>query len=181
MDSPKQKLDKILEKLHIRKGKIVSLILVVLIAVLFLLDVIFFHGQLRNLLWGFDGVMMVVFLASMVFVAGFVVIKSLFHVAAGLSLLIFLAQAYCAVPTYTMNGDNALKGLLIIGLIYTTTDFLKILYKGLVEHLKTIQNIKSHLEKVLVVVLFLAFALLFVTAVYQVMSPIIWGLCVYHR
>ncbi len=123
-----------------KKGKIVSLILVCLTVLFLILDSAFFH---HNLIWGFDGILFVLIVLSMVLVAGFVVIKSLLHVAAGLSLLIFLAQSYCAVPSYTLRGDTALKGLLIVGLAYIAVDFVKILYKSLREDQKNITSFGS--------------------------------------
>jgi len=181
MDTIKEKLGKMAEQLALNKGRIATLVIAVLAILIFLLDSVFFHGQLRGLLLGFDGILFVLVILSMVFVAGFVVVRSLFHVAAGLSLLIFLSDSYCAVPSYTMSGDNALKGLLMIGLVYVTVDFLKILYKGLREDLKTIGEVKSSAEKVITVILFVIFASVFVAAAYQVVSPIVHHFCIYHR
>jgi hypothetical protein len=179
MENIKQKLERIAISLHIRKGKIVSLVFATIAVVVFILDATLFHGQLKALFWGFDGLMLVFFLASMVLVAGLVVVRSLFHVAAGLSLLIFLAQSYCASSGLTVTSNNALKGLMIIGLVYIASDFAKTIYFGLKENLKSVSEVKSRLEKILIVFLFIAFAFIFVLAVYQVVDPIITSFCVY--
>src|SRR5689334_11222581 len=58
--------------------------------------------------WIVFGFMLTVLMAIMAVMAGMAVIQSLFVVAAELSLLIFLTQAYCAAPGRLPQNNAAL-------------------------------------------------------------------------
>jgi len=161
------------------KRKIAALILFAVFAFIPFVDSSFFHGQLLSILWIFDLVMIAFLLSVILVLAAFAIMESLVEVAAGLSLLIFLAQSYCAVPSHTIAGDNALKGLLGVGLVYVSYYFLRSLYKSLSENLKKIEDKKWSWEKILFVVLFLIFTTLLAWDIYQIVQPIISNLCVY--
>ena len=145
---------------------------------LLLADKTVLHGQLMSIVSTLEIIVFAVFLTVVMIIAGVAVIKALFHVAAGLSLLIFLAQAYCDVP-HIASSDAALQGLIVLGLGYIGYDFLRILYKALDDYLKTIQTMEGTWEKWATVIIMLLFVCMFVWMIYQVVNPIVLDLCVY--
>ena len=78
--------------------------------------------------------------------AAHAVMKSLFWVGASLSLMIYLAESYCSLPPSARTGNDALKTLITIGLIYIAIDFLSTLYKEFTARSKTLKQIdrKEH-------------------------------------
>ena len=85
--------------------------------------------------WIVIGALLIVSIALIAILAGFVVVKSLFLIAAELSLLIFLAQSYCDVPTTLRSAvsDDALRSLILLGLIYIAVAFVQELYGAISE------------------------------------------------
>jgi len=110
--------------------------------------------------------------------AAHAVIKSLFFVGAGLSLMIYLAETYCELPVSSRTGDDALKTLLGIGLIYIAVDFLCYLYKEVTARSKTLKEVDGK-RPWFVLVPFAMFTGLFLWQIYQVMNPIVLNLCIY--
>jgi len=113
--------------------------------------------------------------------AGVVVFKPLFLVSAELSLLIFLAQSYCEVPKVTPTSDEALKSLLLFGLLYIAALFLRSMTKELKTKLTTLREIDKSTQPVFVVFIFVIFVTIFLIQLYQVIVPIIFNLCIYKR
>lgn len=124
---------------------------------------------------------MLVILTFVMFLAGSIVIKSLFKVSVGLSLLIYLAQSYCAPEVArTTPGDAALKALIILGLSFVMYDFLTKIYKKFNEHSQKFkENGNWDWRGRTMIGLLLFFTGSLVLMVYQVLGPIILGLCVY--
>ena len=112
--------------------------------------------------------------------AGLAVFRSLFVVSASLSLIIFLAQSYCQSPAYLHTADNSLKSLLGFGILYVGFIFFRSLYKELKESLNKFKDANSGKRSWFVVVLFALFVALFLVQLYQVINPILMGLCVYQ-
>lgn len=113
--------------------------------------------------------------------AGHAVVKSLFFVGASLSLVIYLAQAYCEVPaaSRTVVSDQALQTLLIFSLVYIGFDFLRSLLKEAKERSKTLKEMNKGKKPWFILIPFGLFTGLFVAEVYFVLLPIIKNLCVY--
>ena len=112
--------------------------------------------------------------------AGYAVMKSLVFVSAGLSLLIFLAQAYCDVPTVARTGNDALKILLGFGLLYIGCEFFRSLYKEMSTHTKFLKERNEGKKPWMLLVPFALFIGIFVWQIYQVVFPIIHNLCIYN-
>lgn len=123
-------------------------------------------------------IMMVLFIGMIGIFAEITVIKSLFFVAAELSLLIYLAQAYCDSGHRLPDGDNALKSLVVVGIMYITFTFFRNLYKNLRDYYQRIEKEPRSREKIINVSLFLFFVCVFVWQIYLVVNPIFLGLCV---
>jgi len=164
-------------KLSLKK-KIFVLILYCFFSLIPFIDSKFLHGQLLNILWVFDVIVGGLLLSAILVLASFAIMRSLIEVAAGLSLLIFLAQNYCDVPVRSAAGDNALKGLLLVGIIYLSYYFLRTLYKLLAKNYKKFGDKEWPWEKILFVILFLIFIISLVCDIYQVIQPIILNLCI---
>jgi hypothetical protein len=112
--------------------------------------------------------------------AAYTVLKTLFIVAAELSLLIFLSQSYCDIPNRSITGDGSLKFLLVIGIAYIIINFFYCFYRIIKKHNKNEKG-KLFTREVgfLGVIIFFAFVGLFIWQVYQVVFPIITNLCIY--
>jgi hypothetical protein len=127
-------------------------------------------------LWSF------IFIAAMIW-AGSIVIKALFDVAVGLSLTIFLVQAYCGpMVMRTAASDQALKALVFLGLAYVSYDFLVRIYRGSKELLQSVKEVdgKWSTGSVLLCGLILLFIAAFALLIYQVMTPIVTSFCIYN-
>ena len=111
--------------------------------------------------------------------AGHAVMKSLFWVGASLSLIIFLAQSYCAVPVAAQTGNDALKSLLVFGFGYIAIDFFRTLYKEVLERIKMLKQTNDGKKPWMILVPFGLFTGLFVWQIWQVLFPILHTLCVY--
>ncbi|HUC02027.1 MAG TPA: hypothetical protein VMA75_03930 [Candidatus Paceibacterota bacterium] len=112
--------------------------------------------------------------------AGFVVVKSLFLIAAELSLLIFVAQSYCETPLRSAAGDDALRTLILLGVIYIAYAFVQSLYEAIKGHFKKIEKSMWTVRRVITTAVFLVFTVIFLVEIYLVVQPIIGGLCVYR-
>lgn len=165
-------------KLNPRKKDALSFAVSLAITVVFFLSVYFFGGNFVGTMWVVVATMLGLILLVIWILAGFAVVRSLFFVAAELSLLIFLAQSYCAVPEHSAASDAALKTLGGIGLVYIALGFFRSLYKAARDHYKTIAKDNWSAQKVFTVAFFLMFAGLFTWQVYLVMKPIVLNLCV---
>ncbi len=138
----------------------------------------FLGSNMSEVLWIITAVAFsILFLLTFAYSA-FFVFKSLIVVAAEISLLIFLAQSYCAVPNRTVSGDDALKVLLVVGLVYITVAFFKSLFKASEKQYKNIKHEKWSFEKTTIVGLILFCAFILLTQIYLVVDPIILNLCV---
>ena len=119
--------------------------------------------------------------------ASIVFFRSLFVVGGGLSLMIFLAQMYCAVPAPQRIADNSLKLLLSFGLLYMGSIFIKSIYEDLMGNKESEGTIK-YLKKmykgeifwvITTLILYIIFICVFVWQLCEVMGPIFFNLCIY--
>ena len=174
----RDKIKQLVERLEIKRENIIPIIISVGITVIAIADSKYFDSHLLGVMWIFIAIAFSILLLLIMIMAGFRVVKSLFRISAGLSLLIFLAQSYCAVPR-TSAGDNALMGLLGIGFLYMLFDFFRSLYKAVAKDFKKIDGRIWSFDNILIILLFTLFACFFVWSIYQVISPIILNLCIY--
>jgi hypothetical protein len=154
------------------RRKIIALSLVVAITVAINIDQHFFHSQILYSVLILEWVAVALFIIFLMGVVGFVMTDVLFDVAAGLSLTIFLGQAYCASFFRSVSSDSALKILLVFGLAFVLYDFLRKLRDkwrkvddGLPEFTRT--------ERVVFQILLAVIVLWFFYLICQVMTPIV--------
>lgn len=163
----------------LNKKKTLALAASLLIALIFVFGTHYLGSYFTSAMWIINTITLGLLLSFFMIIAGFAVLKSLFFVAAELSLLIFLAQSYCAVPNRLAAGNDALKSLLVIGILYIAVSFFRSLYAAIKDNYKKVENEKWSWEKIFTVSLYLFFTFLFVWQVYRVMEPIVFNLCVY--
>ncbi len=177
----KDKIKKIFEKIKPQKENLIPFVLSLIVTIIILLDSNIFNHIILNVVLILELAMLVVILFIVAIMAGFAVIKSLVKIAAGLSLLIFLSQSYCAIPLdmRTPTGDDALKSLLAIGLLYASFYFFQSLYKILIKYVNKVDKDKLSWDVIITIILFVFFILLFIWDIYQVVGPIVTNLCIY--
>src|SRR5690606_15868005 len=110
---------------------------------------------------------------------------------AGLSLLLYIAQEYCALSIQERLADESLQSLIGIGIIFILAIFVFRLYKELFgdEEAKNEFNKKGALkvfresnqgkDPVLILLLYATFIGLILSQLFQVLYPIFNNLCVY--
>lgn len=142
--------------------------------------VFYFWGKyLINVLGIIDIIMLGILAIAMMVFAGYTVLKSLFLLAAELSLLIFLAQSFCSATQRSVASNAAMKSLLLAGLAYIVIMFFLSLRNNLKEYYKKVKDEKLSSAKIFVICLFFIFIVWFLWQIYQVVDPIISSLCVY--
>lgn len=164
------------KKLNIDKEKLVRLIVfVALVAIIY---------SIANYV-DISKVVIVVFLIALTLVMLFawsfaidVVMRSLFVVGAGLSLIIFLGKSYCELPNTTSSGKEALGILVSSGILYLTVKFFYHLYKEMDKRHKSLKDKNNGKRSWLFLITFTLFVGLLVFALGQVVVPIINSLCV---
>ena len=175
----KEKISRLISRLGFGKRRLLSTVVFFVIVSLVFVGVTFYTQYFSNALF----VILAIELGLIVMVtwtmAGYAVMKSLVYVSAGLSLLIFLAQSYCDVPTIARTGNDALKILLGFGLLYITLEFFRSLYKEMSNHSKFLKDRNEGKKPWMILVPFALFTGIFIWQVYQVVSPIIHNLCVF--
>ncbi len=125
----------------------------------------------------FELVIVSIFLLSFIILANAAVMKSLFHISAGLSLIIFIAQSYCDVQIRTDEGNSALRLLILFGIVYILFDFAETLRTALKEYLEEMPE-KGSLTHYAITGLILFFVLCLLIMICRVITPIFFDLCV---
>lgn len=161
-----------------KKENIAPLILSVLLTTAFFLGYFYLGNRLLGFLGITTGVLLAILLGLVMLVSGYLVLQALFFVAAEISLIIFLAQSYCAVP-HNDAGDQALKSLLLLSFIYILVAFVRKLHKIIKEKYPAIARERWSKEKFTFITLFLILTTLVIWQIYQVISPIVRDLCIY--
>ncbi|HWO07352.1 MAG TPA: hypothetical protein VNM40_02100 [Candidatus Paceibacterota bacterium] len=164
----------------LNQRQVVALVVVFCIAAIVFVGMTFFKDAFQQI----GLTILLVELAILVTVAwalaGHAVMKSLFVVGASLTLIIFLAQAYCEVPNLTQSGNDALKTLIAFGLLYIGFNFFRALYKEVTERTKTLKEISKGESPWVFLIPFALFVGIFLWQVSQVVYPIIQNLCIYQ-
>jgi hypothetical protein len=174
-----ERTNKLLQKFHIEKENIYPFSIAIIISAIFFIGLHYLGDYFFTTMWLIIAVILAILMLEIMRRAGFAVLKSLFEVSAGLSLLILLAQTYCTSSIQQADSSNALKSLFTFGLIYSVFLFFGHLRKELKENYKKVEKEKWRKEKIITVTLFLIFIGLFLWEIYLVMKPIIFSLCVY--
>ncbi len=177
MSKLKEKIQEFWQKK--RRGKdIIPFVISFAITILLFLCLHFWGNHFVYAIWTLNGILLSVIMLIVMITAGFEVLKSLFFVAAQLSLLIFLGQSYCDVSR-SNESDVALRILLSIGFLYIVVNFTYSLYKTLKTKNIEIKEKQGSLSKIFTITLFLVFVILFIWDIYLVIRPIIFDLCIY--
>ena len=108
------------------------------------------------------------------------VMKSLFGIGAGFSLVIFLAQSYCDAKINDHTGDDALRSLVVFSLIYMGVQFFLSLYKDASAKSKKLKEIDGKGNPRFISLPYALFTGLFTWQIIQVLTPILSSLCVYQ-
>jgi len=172
-------LNKIIEKL-LKKKDIIPLIISIGITAIFFIS---YHYWGSHVVEAMGAVALTAFTALIILImliAGFAVLKSLFLLAAELSLVIFLAQSFCATPHRSEMSNEAMQSLLVLSILYIIFLFARSLWKTLKEYYKKVEKEKWSYEKIFTVSLFLIFIVWFLRVVYLVVEPIIRNLCIFN-
>ncbi len=177
----KKKFNELVKKLTPKKENIRPLITSAVITLFFFGAYYVLGNRFGEFMTIATMLLLAVMLAIIVLMAEFLVLKSLFVVAAELSLLIFLAESYCNVPNRLALNNEAMKNLLLIGLLYITFLFCRSLYEALRDYYEKIEDQPKEKQKGKVggIALFLIFTGLFIYQIYLAVSPIVLNLCVY--
>jgi hypothetical protein len=177
----KRKIKELAEKLNLDRKNITAAIFSLIVTSAFFLDQSVFHHELLSVLLVVDSILLGIILLFAIIMAGFTVMKALIEVAAGLSLLIFLAQSYCSSGYTNSAGNDSLKSVLAMGLLYMSFHFFQKLYESLTDNLKKIRGKEGgRVEKTIVIALYIIFTGLFLWEIYRIIDPIVRGLCVYR-
>lgn len=161
------------------KKNFLPLVISLLITLTFIFGIQYLGRNFVSYVWIVNIILFSLLLLIIMMVAGFAVLKSLFLVAAGFSFLIFLAQSYCETSNRLAPGDQALKSLLIIGILYIAVNFFKSLCGTVKGDYKKVKDEKWSPTKIFTVSTYILFTYLFVSQVYMVVAPIVSNLCIY--
>jgi hypothetical protein len=177
----RQKFKELIKTLTPKTENVRPIITSVVITLIFFFGFYFLGNRFGEFMTIATVLLLAVMLAIIVLMAEFLVLKSLFLVAAELSLLIFLAESYCDVPNRLPLNDNAMKNLLLVGLLYISFIFCRSLYEAMRDYYKKIEDQPKEKQrgKIGGIALFLIFTGLFVYQIYLVINPIVLNLCVY--
>lgn len=167
-----------IEKL-LKKENLIPILITLTVGLVIFFDTNYWNNTALNFTWILIFTVLTAFMLIIYLYAGVVVARSLFTVAAGLSLIIFIAQSYCAVPR-TESSDQALSSLIIASLLYITLSFSRTIYKEMLKHYRLKNDGETTNEAVFVGGVFVISIVLFLSAIYKVMYPIITYLCIYQ-
>ena len=150
------------------------------ISVLYAIVLLVGNSTLLGAVWIVLGILLSILMGLVAWMAGVAVIQSLFIVAAELSLLIFLTQSFCASSTRLVQNNSAMTSLFTVGLIYIIFIFFRSLWDVLKTNYKKIENRPRSAEKIITIIAFILFVILFLNELYLVIYPIFSSLCVYR-
>jgi len=124
--------------------------------------------------------------------AALAVFRSLMVIGAGLSLILFIAQSYCALDISKRVADDSLQSLIGISLIFITVIFTVRLYRELfgdpnakrefdkLGALKVFRDANKGKDSYIILILYASFMGLILGQLFQVLHPIFNNLCVYQ-
>lgn len=166
-------------RFELNREKIIAAVFAVGMSILAMLDHSYFHNVLLTGLWLVVAVLISVVLLVIMLVAGFAVFRAVVKASAGFTILIFLAQTYCGLPSATPEGIQALTFLWGASFLYILFEFAKEFQEACKENLKKLGEDRKRWEGKLTIGLFLLFAVVYIVALYQVLNPILHDLCIY--
>lgn len=123
--------------------------------------------------------------------AALAVFRSLMVIGAGLSLILFIAQSYCALDVSKRLADDSLQSLIGISLVFIGVTFTVRLYRELfgdstakrefdkLGALKVFRDANKGKDSLLFLVLYASFMGLILGQLFEVLYPIFNNLCVY--
>lgn len=168
------------ERIGLSKEKILSLTFAVIFTAVVFLDSNYLNHMVLTGTWLFIGAFLSVVILAIMLVAGFAVYKAVLHASVGFGVMIFLVQTYCDLETRTPEGMQALTFLWGMGLIYIVFEFGNKLQEAYREHVKKIKDgEKKSWEARALVGVYLLFVIIYISMISQVLSPIIFDLCIY--
>lgn len=170
-----------LDKLGIKKEDVPRILIATAITICLLLGIYFLGSKFLLAMWIVNALLLGIVLIVIWIIAGFAIFKSLSVIAAELSLLVFLAQAYCETHIRSVSGDDALKTLIAIGIFYIIVAFLRSLIKESKTRYKVIGKDEKSWKKTATITLYLIFTILFIWDISLIVYPIINSLCVYQK
>jgi hypothetical protein len=149
------------------------------VSIMYALALFFGNSTLLGVTWIILGFLLTILMALMAWMAGIVVLKALFVVAAELSLLIFLTQSFCAAPMRAAQNNSAMTSLFTVGLVYIGFIFFNSLWDALKTKYSELKQKPRTIEWVVTVISFFLFVCLFLWELYLIINPIVASLCVY--
>ena len=168
------------EQIGFNKEKVISLVFAVIFTTVVFLDFNYFNHMVLTGTWLFIGVFLSVIIIAIMLIAGFAVYKAALHASVGFGVMIFLVQTYCDLEIRTVEGMHALTFLWGMGLIYIVFEFSNKLQEAYKEHTKKIKGDEKKLWKARILVgVYLLFVIIYISMISQVLSPIIFDLCIY--
>jgi hypothetical protein len=166
-------------KLGFNKEKVTPLIFAIIFTTLVFADNNYLNHQLLSSLSIVAIVAIGFVLIVIMIVSGYAIYKAVLHASVGFGVLIFMAQTYCDLQTQTPEGLQALTFLWGMGLIFISYDFITKFQEAFKEHKKRFENAGKSWEYKLTMVAYILFVVFYLACIYQVLTPIISGLCIY--
>jgi hypothetical protein len=169
-----------MNKFHLQKDKLIIFLTALVFTGLMFIDQNYWHNVIGNSMLIVVLSVICIFIFALLTYFGIIVIKALVDVSIGLTLIIFLAQAYCSDGVVrTLNSNQALMTLISVGLLYVGFDFLYKVYHSIENHKNKFKETGWGWQEKTVYCLGVIFVVCFVVLVYMVINPTIHGLCVY--
>lgn len=179
------KFKQLARKFNVKEEKLFAAIFTFLVVAIAFIDSNFFHNEIFKILAIADiGIFLVIVFVVMM-MAGIMVVRSLFFVAASLSLVVYLSEKYCSLPKELHTGDASLKTLIIVSLLLVMYDFFQSMLVSLKNYFDKInkskinENNKLNRYDVFIVSLFVAFVFVFIVYIFNVVAPIFKDICIY--
>ena len=176
-----ERFKRLISKLDLRKEKVISLVLTLVLTTLIFLDNNYFDHILLTSTYLFSMTFMAVVLVAIMLLAGHAIYKSAIHASVGFGVLIFLAQTYCNLDTKTADGIQALNTLWTIGFIFIVYEFFNKLQEAYKAHTRPLrEDLKTKKrEPALLMVIYSVFILMYISLITKVLTPIVLDLCIY--
>lgn len=124
--------------------------------------------------------------------AAFAVFRSLMVIGAGLSLILFIAQSYCALDISHRVSNNSLQSLIGMSLIFISITFGVRLYRELFGDLdakrefdkrgalQVFRDANKGKDSILFLIFYASFMGLILGQLFQVLYPLFSSLCIYQ-
>ena len=168
------------EKRDIKRKDVYRFVVFLILSIIFSFLASHYEKQLQGVTSVLLVVELIIIVSFAYYFAGRAVMKSLFIIGAELTLMIYLAQAYCdIVPAAVRTADEAMKSLLNLGLLYLGIKFVYVLYKEVINSAELLRKINGNKKPWLILIPFAMLVGALVTQISQVLYLIISNLCIY--